>query len=75
MQRFVEAYKEALTSEQRRRLVHLLINQITISESREIDTIKIQLNKEVVNHFTTKGEESSSSNDELSSPFSVFINL
>lgn len=75
MKRFVEAYKEALTSEQRKRLIHLLVNQITISENRKIDTIQIQLNKEVVNHFTTKGEESSSSNDGLSSPFSVFINL
>ncbi|WP_249316489.1 recombinase family protein [Bacillus sp. FJAT-50079] len=75
MQRFTEAFKKALTSEQRKRLVHLLINKITISESRKIDTIQIQLNKEVVTHFTTKEEEGSSLLDELSSSFTVYINI
>lgn len=30
---------------------------------------------EVVRHFTKRGEDKSSSDDDLSSPFSIFINL
>lgn len=75
MQNFMTAYKEALTQEQRKQLLHLLIHQITISENRKIDTIQIQLNKEVVKHFTINGGENSSIVDEFSPPFSIFINL
>lgn len=56
MQNFKSAYQESLTREQRKRLMHLLIRQITINEDRKIDTIQIQLNKEVAKHFTFKGE-------------------
>lgn len=75
MKSFEEAYKKALTSEQRKRLLHLLINKITISENRKIDTIQIQLNKEVLNHFMNKGEGNSSNNGEFPSPFTIYINL
>ncbi|HDR7314293.1 recombinase family protein [Heyndrickxia sporothermodurans] len=71
MQNFMIAYKEALTPEQRKRLLHLLINQITISDNRKIDTIQIQLNKEVIKHFDINGGENSSIADEFSPPFSV----
>ncbi|MEH7204467.1 hypothetical protein [Bacillus safensis] len=50
MQNFKSAYQESLTREQRKRLMHLLIRQITINEDRKIDTIQIQLNKEVAKH-------------------------
>ncbi|MDN3436504.1 recombinase family protein [Planococcus sp. APC 3900] len=74
MKEFVEAYKQSLTYEQRKRLLHLLIDKITISETRKIDTIQIILNKEVVKHFTTQGRENSLT-DEFSRPFSVCIQL
>lgn len=75
MQNFKSAYQESLTREQRKRLMHLLIRQITINENRKIDTIQIQLNKEVAKHFTFKGGEDSSITDEFSPPFSILINL
>lgn len=75
MQNFKSAYQESLTREQRKRLMHLLIRQITINEDRKIDTIQIQLNKEVAKHFTFKGGEDSSITDEFSPPFSILIDL
>lgn len=64
-----------MTREQRKQLLHLLISEITISESREIDTIRIQLNKEVVQHFTLKGGDKSSIDDDFSPPFTIVIEL
>jgi site-specific DNA recombinase len=75
MSDFIKTYKEALTREQRKQLLHLLIHQITISESREIESIQIQLNKEVVRHFTIQGGEKSSNSDDFSPPFSILIDL
>lgn len=75
MQNFKSAYQESLTREQRKRLMYLLIRQITINEDRKIDTIQIQLNKEAANHFTLKGGEDSSITDEFSPPFSILIDL
>lgn len=54
MQNFSKAFKGSLTREQRKSLIHLLIKEITISESRKIETIQIQLDKEVMNHLTTQ---------------------
>ncbi len=55
---FLDTYKKYMIQEQRKELLRLLISEITISESREIDKIRIQLNKEVVQHCTLKeGEE------------------
>lgn len=75
MQGFVECYKQSITSEQRKQLLHLLIKKITIADNRNIDSIQIQLNNEVVRHFTKQGEDNSSNDDELSSPFSVYFDL
>lgn len=75
MNSFTKMFEESLTREQRKHLLHLLINKITISESREIDSIKIQLNKEVVKHFTTPEGERSSDDDDLSPSFTVFMEL
>lgn len=75
MQDFKKAYQDALSREQRKRLVHLLIHQITIGEDRKIDTIQIQLNKEVVKYFASKGGENSSVIGEFSPPFSIYIDL
>lgn len=75
MTNFVSSYKNSITTEQRKQLLHMLIKQITIGEDRKIDSIQIQLNNEVVGHFTKKGEEKSSNEDDFSSPFSIFIDL
>nr|WP_117148878.1 recombinase family protein [Paraliobacillus zengyii] len=75
MRNFTESFKEAMTREQRKQLLRLLINQITISESREIESIQIQLNKEVVRHFTILGGEKSSISDDFSPPFSMYFNI
>lgn len=75
MQNFTSAYKESLSREQRKRLTHLLINQITIGKERKIESIQIQLNKEVAKHFTFNGGANSSITDEFAPPFSIFINL
>ncbi|MCG1027623.1 recombinase family protein [Virgibacillus halodenitrificans] len=75
MMNFMTAYKRSLTPEQRKKLLHLLIHKITISEDRKIDTIQIQLNKEVAKNFTFNGGANSSITDEFAPPFSIFINV
>ncbi|MBB2483133.1 recombinase family protein [Bacillus sp. APMAM] len=74
MKNFVSSYKKSITTEQKKQLLSLLIKQITIGEDREIESIQIQLNNDVVRHFSKKGEEESS-DDDSSSPFSILINL
>lgn len=75
MSNFVSNYRNTISTEQKKRLLHLLIREIKIGESREIDSIQIQLNNEVVRHFTKQGEEKSSTEDDFSSPFSILIDL
>lgn len=75
MSNFVSNYRNTISTEQKKRLLHLLIREIKIGESREIHSIQIQLNNEVVRHFTKKGEEKSSNEDDFSSPFSILIDL
>lgn len=75
MGNFSDMYKQSLTREQRKYLLRLLISEITISESRKIDTIKIQFNKEVVRCFLTKEGEKSSIEDDFSPSFSFYIDL
>ncbi|MBE4907867.1 recombinase family protein [Bacillus luteolus] len=74
MNNFVSNYKEAITSEQRKQLLRLVIKEIRITDRKNIDTIQIQMNNEVVKHFTAKGEEKSS-DDDFSSPFLVCFNI
>lgn len=75
MNNFMDCYKECITAEQKKQLLHLLINKITIANNRKIESIQIQMNNDVVRHFTKKGEDKSSSDDDLSSPFSTLINI
>ncbi|MCM3116308.1 recombinase family protein [Neobacillus sp. MER 74] len=74
MTNFEMSYKATITTEQRKHLLQLLISKITISDRRKIDTIEIQLNNQVVERFTNKGEEKLS-DDDFSSPFCIFINV
>lgn len=41
-------FQDALTREQRKRLLHLLIHQITIGENRKIGSLQIKLNNKVL---------------------------
>lgn len=75
MKNFVTAFKQTLTVEQRKSLIHILVKEITISESREIDTIKIQLNEEVLKYFNAKDEGKPSHEDDFPSSFSVVMDI
>jgi site-specific DNA recombinase len=75
MNNFVSSYKESITVEQKKQLLHLLIKQITIGKDRRIDSIQIQLNNAVVRHFAKQGEDKSSDEDDLSSPFSIYFDI
>jgi site-specific DNA recombinase len=74
MTNFEKSYKETITTEQRKHLLQLLINKITISDRKKIDTIQIQYNNQVVHRFAAEGEEKSS-NDDFSSPFCIYIDI
>ncbi|MED3602910.1 recombinase family protein [Bacillus subtilis] len=71
MKNFVASYKTSITTEQKKQLLSLLIKQITIDDDRKIESIQIQLNNDVVSHFTNKGEGKLSGDDDFSSPFYV----
>lgn len=45
---FAKAFEQTLTREQRKRLFHLLINRITISSERTIESIQLALNNEIL---------------------------
>lgn len=45
---FLKAFNSGVTREQRKRLLQLLILQITIGEDRKIDSIQLKLNTEVL---------------------------
>ncbi|WNN76244.1 recombinase family protein [Lysinibacillus capsici] len=68
---FSKAFKQALTREQRKRLLHLIINKVTINEDRMIDSIQLVLNDEVLNELKLEVEDLSP--DEFSTSFSVLI--
>lgn len=74
MTNFERHYKESITTEQRKHLLQLIIKKITISDRKKIDTIQIQVNGNLVKYFSNKGEESSS-DDDFSSPFSVYFEI
>lgn len=71
LQNFQKAFQQSLTREQRKRLLHLLIHQITIDKERKIESIQLKLNNEVLEALQLGAGESSS--DESSAPFSVLI--
>lgn len=75
MVNFVHYYKNSITTEQRKRLLQTLIKQITIGQDRKVDSIQIQLNNDVIRHFTKQGAEKSSSEDDFSAPFSIVFSI
>ena len=51
MQRFKEVFLNMSTSQQRKQLIHLLVSKITINKEREIDSIEIQINDDVITYL------------------------
>ncbi|MBS5787942.1 MAG: hypothetical protein KIC98_08525 [Clostridioides difficile] len=51
MDKFKEVFLTTSTIEQRKKLIHLLISKITINEKREIDSIELQINSDVVKYL------------------------
>lgn len=69
---FMELYDKALTVEQQKRLVRILVEEITIDASRQIETIQIKLNEEVIRFFSSKGGDDP---DGSPPPFSLLLNI
>lgn len=68
---FSKAFQNALTREQRKRLLHLIIHKITIGEDRKIESIQLKLNGEILKEL--KLEVDDLSEDESSTSFSILI--
>lgn len=68
---FLNAFQNALTREQRKRLLHLIIHKITIGEDRKIDSIQLKLNDEMLKEL--KLEVDDLSVDESFTSFSILI--
>lgn len=57
MNKFGEIFKESSTRQQRKQLLNLLVSKITIDKSRNIDSIELQINEDVIRYLMK--EESS----------------
>ncbi|EJA6689685.1 TPA: recombinase family protein [Clostridioides difficile] len=51
MKRFKEVFLGMSTSQQRKQLIHLLVSKITMNEKREVDSIEIQINDDVITYL------------------------
>ena len=43
---------ESVTREQQKKLLHMIISEITINESKEIDSIKLKINDSLVEYIS-----------------------
>ena len=55
LENFSKVLTESATREQQKKLLHMIISEITINESREIDSIKLKINDSLV-HYISKEE-------------------
>lgn len=69
---FMELYDKALTVEQQKRLVRILVEEITIDATGEIETIQIKINEDVIRFFSNKGGDDP---DGSPPPFSLLLNI
>lgn len=70
MKKFGEIFKESSTRQQRKPLLNLLVSKITIDKSRNIDSIELQINKDVIRYLMK--EESSK---KMALPFFMLLCL
>lgn len=74
MDNFNKTFKKAMTQEQQKHLVTLIIKDITLNEQREVDSIQIQFNNTVLDYLTENGADRSLE-DDLSAPFLIQFNI
>ena len=55
MTKFKETFIRVGTSQQRKQFIHLLIFNITMNKEREIDSIEIQINNDVITYLKKDG--------------------
>jgi len=73
MVKFQKAFKQAITKEQRKQLLHLLIDEITIDANKKVESIRIKLSTEVAKHLLITEEGESSYLDDFSFSFCVYL--
>ena len=52
LENFGKVLAESVTREQQKKLLHMIISEITINESREIDSIKLKINDSLVEYIS-----------------------
>ena len=65
LENFSKVLTESATREQQKKLLHMIISEITINEAREIDSIKLKINDSLVDYISK--EEGVSIKDATSS--------
>ena len=65
LENFSKLLTESTTREQHKKLLHMIISEITINEAREIDSIKLKINDSLVDYISK--EEGVSIKDATSS--------
>ena len=65
LENFSKVLTESATREQQKKLLHMIISEITINEAREIDSIKLKINDSLVDYINK--EEGVSIKDATSS--------
>lgn len=54
LENFSKVLAESSTREQQKNLLHMIISEITINELREIDSIKIKLDDNLINYLSNE---------------------
>ena len=52
LENFSKVLTESATREQQKKLLHMMISEITINEAREIDSIKLKINDKLVDYIS-----------------------
>ena len=52
LENFSKVLTESTTREQHKKLLHMIISEITINEAREIDSIKLKINDKLVDYIS-----------------------
>ena len=52
LENFSKVLTESATREQQKKLLHMIISEITINEAREIDSIKLNINDKLVDYIS-----------------------
>ena len=52
LENFSKVLTESATREQQKKLLHMIISEITINETREIDSIKLKINDKLVDYIS-----------------------